>query len=262
MYKFFNYKNIKIRVKTTGHGYTIVLLHGFLENLSIWHEIASELSKKNRIIAIDLLGHGETGNLGYIHTMEDQAKMVKAILKQLKIRKCILIGHSMGGYVCLAYSELFTDNVRGLCLLNSSPLADTKDKMSNRDRAIEAVKQNRKTFIRIAIKNLFAKHNQAIFKEDIEIISKAAITLSNQGIIAALEGMKIRKGRLQLFKTAIFKKLLIIGRQDPTLDYRLLLDLTKKTTVKVVEFPDGHMSYIENKNELLPALKSFVKSCN
>ena len=104
---FILHKNTKVYFTSQGTGTAVVLLHGFLENSSMWNEISKELSKKNRIICIDLLGHGASESHGYIHTMEDQAEMVKAVLDYLQLRKYILIGHSMGGYVALALAQLY-----------------------------------------------------------------------------------------------------------------------------------------------------------
>lgn len=257
----FFYKNINIQYSEVGKGKTIVLLHGFLENSSMWNEISIELSKKNRVVCIDLLGHGETENLGYIHTMEMQAEMVKAVLNHLRLRKYILIGHSMGGYVALAFAKLLPQNVKGLSLMNSTALPDTQEKKTNRDRAIVAVKQNHRTFVRIAIPMLFSEDNRAIFTNEIKQVTNEALNISPQGIIAALEGMKVREDLTYMYKTAVFPIQLIIGKQDPALDYISLIDQTKNTNVEVNEFPDGHMSHIENKRELIKAFQNFIKKC-
>jgi len=147
------YKNTKVSFTSIGSGPAVVLLHGFLENSSMWNQISEQISKKNRVVCIDLLGHGATENCGYIHTMEDQAEMVKAVLDHLRLRKYILIGHSMGGYIALAFAKLYPNNVKGLCLMNSTALPDSEEKKTNRDRGIVAVKQNHKTFVRIAKAN-------------------------------------------------------------------------------------------------------------
>jgi len=262
MYKFFTFKNTQIRYTVTGKSSAVVLLHGFLENLNMWNAVVSSLSKRNRVITIDLLGHGKSGNLGYIHTMENQAQMIKAVLNHLRLRKYILIGHSMGGYICLAFADIYSDAIKGICLMNSSAIGDNIEKRINRDRGIEAVKQNHKTFIRIAIPNLFSEDNRSIFKSEISLITKEALQLTTQGIIASLEGMKIRKDRTYLLKSNDFDKMLIIGKKDPVLDHESLIKQTKGTDVSVIEFPDGHMSHIENKEELITTLKDFVKSCN
>ena len=256
------YKNTNVNFTSKGKGSAVVLIHGFLENSSMWKEVSQELSKKNRVICIDLLGHGKTGNLGYIHSMEDQAQMVKAVLNHLKLRKYVIVGHSMGGYTALAFAKLFPSAIKGLCLMNSTALPDSEERKLNRDRAIKAVKQNPKTLIRLAIPLLFYKKNREVYFKEIEQITQEALQLSPQGIIAALEGMKIRKNQTSIYKTANFPIQMVIGKQDPALDYESLISQTKNTNVKVIEFPDGHMSHIENKNELIESLTSFIKRCN
>jgi pimeloyl-ACP methyl ester carboxylesterase len=207
------------------------------------------------------LGHGKTGNLGYIHSMEDQARMVKAVLNYLRLRKYVFIGHSMGGYVALAFTKLFPLTMKGLCLMNSTALPDSEEKKVNRDRTIKAVKQYHKTFIRLAIPNLFSEKNREVFIKEIEQITSEALKISTQGIVAALEGMKIRKNQTSIYKTAKLSIQMIVGKQDPALDYESLIRQTNNTNVKVIEFPDGHMSHIENKKELIEVLSSFIKCC-
>lgn len=256
------HKNTKVHFSSIGKGSAVVLLHGFLENSSMWNSIAKNLSKKYKVICIDLLGHGKTENHGYVHTMEDQAEMVKTVLNHLRLRKYVLIGHSMGGYVALAFSQLFPRNVKGLCLMNSNALPDSEEKKLHRDRAIKAVKQNPKTFVRIAIPMLFSEKNRERLKIAIEKVIEEALRNEPQGIIAALEGMKIRKDQTSIYKTANFPIQLIIGEQDSALDYNSLIEQAKHTKVEIVEFPDGHMSHLENKNELIETLTSFIKTCN
>lgn len=257
----FSYKNTSVNFTSKGTGNTLVLLHGFLENNSMWNSISQELSKKYRVVCIDLLGHGLTENLGYIHTMKEQAAMVVAVLKHLRLRKYIVVGHSMGGYIALEIAKLVPKNVKGLCLMNSTALPDSDEKKINRDRAIVAVKQNHKTFIRIAIPMLFSEDNRAKLATEILKVTNEALQLSPQGIIAALEGMKIRENNTSIYKSAIFPIQMIIGKQDPALDYNSLIAQTKNTNVHVIEFPDGHMSHIENTDALTTALATFIKKC-
>ncbi len=240
------YKGIDLHYTDQGKGIAVVLLHGFLENKTMWNSLVTELIKKHRAIAIDLLGHGTTGCLGYIHTMTDMADAVHAVLSHLKLRRIVLIGHSMGGYVSLAYTEHYPDMVKGLCLANSTAIDDSKEKKLNRDRAIKAVKHNHKSFIRMSIANLFSETTRAHFFNEIESLKEDAIKMPLQGIIAALEGMKIRPNRQILLKNTSFKKLLLIGKQDPVLEYNTLIEQTKGLDIEIIEFPDGHMSYIEN----------------
>ena len=253
------HKGINIFYTDNGTDVPVVLLHGFLENSTMWDAFIPVLSKNNRIICIDLLGHGQTDCLGYIHSMELMADIVKAVLDHLKISQTIIIGHSMGGYVALAFAEKNPKDVIGLCLMNSTANADSSERKKNRDRAIIAVKQNYKTFVRIAVVNLFRPKNRRIFTKQIKFIKEEALKMPVQGIVAALEGMKIRKDREQLFKNSAYEKLMIISKKDPVLDFKSLIKQTKNSNIKVVEFPDGHMSHIENETLFLHTIVHFIE---
>lgn len=253
------YKNTKISFTDDGKGTAVVLLHGFLENKTMWDKYVSALSKNHRVITIDLLGHGETECLGYVHTMEDQADMIFAVLISLRIRKIVLVGHSMGGYVALAFAELYPDNVKGLFLLNSTSRADSDERKINRDRAIKAVKQNHTNFVRISISNLFSEDNREVLAKEIEKVKLQALKTPLQGIVASLEGMKIRKDREVLLHFAPYPIQLVLGKKDGVLIYDDTIDQIEGTKVELTTFPDGHMSHIENEKELKIVLLEFLK---
>ena len=254
------YKNTKISYTEQGKGTALILLHGFLENQTMWTNLIPELTKRNRVITIDLLGHGQTECMGYVHSMEDQADMVHAVLQELKIRKVILIGHSMGGYSALAFAELYPDYMKGLVLLNSTSRADSEEKKINRDRAIVAVKQNYTNFVRMSIANLFSEDNREQLTDEIEKVKTEGLRTPLQGIVAALEGMKIRKDREVILHFAPYPIQLILGKKDGVLIYDDTVDQIDGTKVKLTTFPDGHMSHIENRSTLKKVLVEFLKS--
>jgi pimeloyl-ACP methyl ester carboxylesterase len=254
------YKNTKISYSDNGKGNAVVLLHGFLENQTMWQDLVPELSKKHRVITLDLLGHGETECLGYVHSIEENAEVARTVLSKLRIRKAVFVGHSMGGYVALAYAELYPEKVRGLVLLNSTSKADSEERKANRNRAIKAVKKDYTTFVRLSITNLFSEENREKMIAEIEKVKLEALNTPLQGIVASLEGMKIRKDRETLLHSSTFPMLLILGKKDGVLNYKDNLQQIENTNVKLVTFPDGHMSHIENKEELLKVLSGFLKS--
>ncbi len=253
------FKNTAISFSDIGKGTAVVLLHGFLENKTMWRELVPSLAEKNRVISIDLLGHGETDCLGYIHSMEENAEIVNAILSHLRIRKAIFIGHSMGGYVALAFAELHINKVKGLVLLNSTALEDSVERKINRDRAIKAVKQNYINFVRMSIANLFSENNRNRLENEIEKVKLEALKTPLQGIVASLEGMKIRKDRQFILKETDFPKLLILGEKDGVLLYKDNASQIEATNTELISFPDGHMSHIENKEELEKVIASFLR---
>jgi pimeloyl-ACP methyl ester carboxylesterase len=191
--------------------------------------------------------------------MEDQADMIFAVLISLRIRKIVLVGHSMGGYVALAFAELYPDNVKGLFLLNSTSRADSDERKINRDRAIKAVKQNHTNFVRISITNLFSEDNREVLVKEIEKVKLQALKTPLQGIVASLEGMKIRKDREVLLHFAPYPIQLVLGKKDGVLIYYDTIDQIEGTKVELTTFPDGHMSHIENEKELKIVLLEFLK---
>ena len=256
--KHFLHKNTKISYSDSGTGNAIVLLHGYLENSSMWDFCIPEMAKYNHIIAIDLLGHGKSECLGYIHTMEDQAEMVFALLQHLNIKKATLIGHSMGGYVALAFAELYPESLKSLVLMNSTSYEDSADRKKNRERAIKMVKKDYTTFVRLSIANLFSPENRELLINEIEKVKLEALKTPLQGIIAAQEGMKIRKERTDIFQDLKVPKLLILSKKDPVLDFQENLRQIENTAIKLATLNDGHMSHIENREELLKVLLDFL----
>jgi len=172
MQQFVRYKNIEIGYSVSGKGNTLVFLHGFLETSSMWDAFVTEFSKTHKVITIDLLGHGKTGCIGLVHSIENMANAVKAVLKHLKIKRSYFIGHSLGAYVALAFAENEFDAVKGLCLINASINADSPARIKIRNRVIEAAKTNYKAIINIAIENSFCLKSRSRFKNEIKALKK------------------------------------------------------------------------------------------
>jgi pimeloyl-ACP methyl ester carboxylesterase len=118
----------------------------------------------------------------------------------------------------------------------------------------------RLNFLSLSIANLFSEANRERLSSEIESVKKEALKTPLQGIVASLEGMKIRQDREVLLHLTPYPKLLILGEKDPVLNYEETKEQIENTTVKLVTFPDGHMSHIENQDQLLIVLLAFFKS--
>ncbi len=245
---------MQIAFTVEGKGETIVLLHGFLESSTIWKNVVSAFKETHQIITIDLLGHGKTEKLGYIHSMETMAETVHAVLSELKGEKASIIGHSMGGYVALAFAEKFPQQLEKLVLLNSSTVADSEERKENRDRAKRLVKQNKQAFISMAIKNLFTDENRSALRTEINALVEEAVQLPEEYIIASVEGLKNRKDRTEILQQYSGEKIIIAGKNDPVVPFKEIEAIAEKTNSTFISFEDGHMSYLENEEELLKVL--------
>lgn len=252
-----------IHFEEQGTGDVLVLLHGFTESLKIWKDFVSVLSKNFRIITIDLPGHGKSSVLAEVHTMELMADVVKSVLDYLEIPKCVLIGHSMGGYVSLAFSRKYHKQVKGLGLFHSTSLADTEEAKENRSRAIEIIRNNHNSFLLSFIPDLFAPENKSHYQSEIRELIDEAKTMSAQAIIAAQEGMKQRSSTLDVLINAAYPVMFIAGQKDSRIPFENIwvqMALTE-TTYSLILRNTGHMGYIESKAETLGFIEHFARAC-
>ena len=254
----FTYKETQIHFTSFGQGEPMLLLHGFLENSSMWESLQKELSKTYSIYALDLPGHGHTDAIGYIHTMEEYAALVLAFAEFQKLDSFSLIGHSMGGYVALALAELHSEKIKKLVLLNSSPLADSDSKKIERDRAITMIQKYPEAFVRMAVKHLFLPKDQKRLSSEIDIAILNAKMCSQQGIINTLKGMRDRKDRTEVLNNLSTKCLVILGEDDKVINFEKTKTIAKKSGTKFSILPGGHMSYLEHPDLLLKTTQAFL----
>ncbi|WP_299108711.1 alpha/beta hydrolase [uncultured Winogradskyella sp.] len=254
-----NYKNSKIHYTTEGEGEAVVLLHGFLESLEMWNDFIPELSRTHQVICIDLLGHGKTDCLGYVHTMEQMADAVYAVVQSLNIESAHFIGHSMGGYVSLALAEAHPELFIGLCLMNSSFDADNNERKLIRTRACKMAQMNYKVLINMSFANLFTEESKIKHETEYHSALQLALKTPLQGYIAAQEGMKLRPYRFESYKNLKAHKLIIIGRKDGLINSEQLINQIKQTDINYIEFSEGHMSSIENKSDLSYNILRFIE---
>lgn len=234
---------------------TILCLHGFLENKAIFNFLFEDTYFDTyNLIAIDLLGHYESECIGFIHTMEDQAQMIHELVSQLKLKKINIIGHSLGGYVALAFYELYQKKVAKICLLNSTANADNPEKRVNRLRGIELVKKNTLVFIQMAIANLFDEKTRSKHSEKIEWLKQLALANKTQGLIANIHGMMDRKDRVFLLekKNRVFY---ISGIKDNIMPIENTREEVALYKNKFYEIDGFHMLWLENPEIIKKILK-------
>ena len=182
------YKSTFINYADEGSGPVVVLLHGYLETLDIWGTFAEELSKTFRVITMDIPGHGKSGKISEIHTVDILAEALEYLLHSLHISKAFFIGHSMGGYTVLSYLARNPMKVSGICLFHSTPFADTEQKKVARSQEIELVREGKlKSFIPANVVKSFATDNLERLKDKVEWAEKIAFQNKPEGIIALLD---------------------------------------------------------------------------
>ena len=238
----------------------VVLLHGFLGDHTVWKDFSRELSKTYRVLAPDLPGHGKSPVLAEVHSMELMADAIAQYLNRNEVERAFFVGHSMGGYVALALAKKYPKRVKGICLLNSTALADTPQRQADRLRAVRVVEANPALFIREAIPALYYPKNHERIARRIMRYKKIALATSKEGAIAAILGMKDRKDRTALIRSGKFPVLYLAGEHDQSVTVESIIDQTRDTSAEVHVFPDcAHMGFDEAPGACLKVLSGFLE---
>ena len=239
----------------------VVLLHGYLESLRVWDDFVGLLTDKVRVVAIDIPGHGRSSNIAPVHTMEMMAEVVKAVLDELKIERVTLVGHSMGGYVSLAFCAAYPHMLDGLVLLSSSPNPDTELKRENRRREIALVRAGKKDALaRVAPEAGFAEHNRRRLKSYIDDLVECVHITEDDGIVALLGGMIERVDQNEMLRKCNVPQLFIMGKHDayiPVEAAEAIIANNPQAEVAWLE-NSGHMGFIEEPEACAEALLKFV----
>jgi pimeloyl-ACP methyl ester carboxylesterase len=257
-------RNGKIHYTDQGRGQVILLLHGYLETSEVWDGFSRKLAEKFRVISPDLPGHGQSDIFGETHTMEHMAGIIKELLESLEIEKAFLTGHSLGGYVALAFAEHFPEKLSGYCLFHSHPLADSPEALEKREREINLVRAGKKDLMYPDnVVKMFAKSNLKKFNASLERSKQIASSIQGEGIIAVLKGMMARPSRLSVMEEGRVPCLWILGAMDNYIDCELAqtkVKLPRNAELAVLK-NSGHMGFIEEEEKSLEILAEFVGKC-
>lgn len=255
------FQNTQLRYRDLGTGLPVVLLHGYLESLEIWQPFQEKLAEKFRVIAPDLPGHGHSGPIAGVNTMDDVAQAVNFLLEKLHLGKVFMFGHSMGGYATLAFARHYSGKLHGFSLVHSHPFADTPQTIENRNREIQLVREGKQQLLfRTNIPKGFADKNLQRFSAEIKKAQQTALNTPPEGIIALLEGMKQRQDSSHLLKTTTLPFLYVIGRHDNYIPFSMLerIELPPQAETLVLE-NSGHSGFIEEQDKLLETVTNFME---
>ena len=240
----------------------LVFLHGFCESKEIWDDFIPKIPSKFNCLALDLPGFGTNTDTVSIQSIEAMAEAVYQELEKRQIKKYILIGHSLGGYVSLALAEKYPKMLQGLCLFHSSALADTEEKKANRNKTIEFIeKHGVNLFIQSFVAPLFAPASREKCKNAIEKLIKIGQVIPAENVISVTKAMRDRKPRLHVLKEAAFPVMFIAGKEDGAVPL--------EATLQQCHLPDnsttiflggtGHMGMFEKPYETRKSIEKFAE---
>jgi pimeloyl-ACP methyl ester carboxylesterase len=258
---FFSFREGRIHYSDSGKGGIIVLLHGYLESSEVWNGFSEKLASAFRVITVDLPGCGLSDVYGEVHSMEFIAMAVKELIAYLNLKKVFLTGHSLGGYVTLAFLELFPESLSGYCLFHSQPFPDSPAALEKRKREIAIVKMGKKNLMYPDnVIRMFAESNLEKFSVALQRSKDIASRIPGEGIIAVLNGMMIRPSRMNFMEEGKVPCLWILGSMDNYIPCEIIQKQVKlPSNARVVVLKNsGHMGFVEEEDLSVKIVSDFV----
>ncbi len=206
-------KPIALRYTDEGRGPPLVFLHGFPFTRQVWQKQVEALRSFYRVIAPDLRGFGESEATAGPTTMDEYATDVRALLTRLTTAKVVLVGHSMGGYVALAFARRFPALLRGLVLVSTKAGPDSAEAAAGRRAMADSVKASgvRVVVDAVAPKMLAPGSQDARMAGEVRAFMAAS---KPAGVIAALLGMAERPDATAFLAQVAVPTLIVTGADD------------------------------------------------
>jgi pimeloyl-ACP methyl ester carboxylesterase len=253
----FKMKDSTISYFDIGKGSPLVLLHGFCGSSLYWENIIPELSKNYRVIAPDLPGHGESTILDENYSIDDFANQIKTLLDELNIQEVTMFGHSLGGYITLAFAEKYSERLNGFSLIHSTAFPDSDEAKKGREANVEKVKQ-------VGIQELINGLVPKLFSPDhldekyVAIAKEIGYRTSPLGAIKTLIAMKERTDRNFVLEGTQLPVLLLAGEKDQIIPSKNTFSVNKSNIKQSLIKNSGHMSMYENPMELISEIKAYL----
>jgi pimeloyl-ACP methyl ester carboxylesterase len=240
----------------------LILLHGFCETHRLWDRFREVLGEETWVLCPDLPGFGQSTSLPDGFTISDVAHRMAAWLEQLHISKCILIGHSLGGYVALAMLEHYPQLVAGIGLFHSTAYADSPQKRRSRNNVIYFVeKHGVEVFATSFVPQLFYHTNRKRLREQVDAVVANAAATPPHTLVGYTRAMQQRPNRLPVLEKWGGPVLYIIGEKDTSVsldDSLHQLESLPQADAHILH-DTGHMGMLEQEDQSLQIVKDFLQ---
>ncbi len=264
MYQSIAYRHTTLSYRKSGNGKALVLLHGFGEDGHVWDQQKAVLEKSMMVLIPDIPGTGKSGRWDETNIeISDYANALLAILDAEGIESCCLLGHSMGGYITLAFAELYPDRLVGFGLIHSTAYADSNEKKANRLKAVELMEQyGAGAFLRNTIPTLFsAAFKKAAPNQVLAQIEQAA-HVDTKACQQYTLAMRNRPNRTSVLEDNPLPILFVIGTEDtaaPLADLMAQIKLPLYASIHILDNV-GHMGMLEAADTMTNHIINFVEN--
>jgi 3-oxoadipate enol-lactonase len=244
--------NITLAYERLGSGAPLMLIHGFPFDHTIWNDVSTLLKNDFALILPDLRGFGQSTTVETLYTMSDMADDLAGLLDHLKIEKSALAGHSMGGYVALAFAKKYPQRVSGLALVASQAAADPPERKAGRYQTADEVAAKG---VEIVSEGMSTKLSADLGVQ--AIIRPLMERQSSSAVIGALKAMAEREDLFSHLSSVSFLVVLIHGDADVLIPVERAREIKAALPyARLMELRGaGHMPMMESASETANGLR-------
>ena len=253
---------MELNYQELGAGQPLILIHGFCNDHTLWDLVREPLSEHYKVITIDLPGHGQSPMLDGKVTFPRVADELASWIIDKGYQECIVVGHSMGGYVTLHLTEQHPELVKAFGLFHSNAFEDPPQRKEGRLRSIDIVRQQGMgVFIESFIPFLFFHERIEELIPMIDKATKMALNTSPETHMAFTQAMYDRADKSHLLKIEK-PKLIIAGDHDSAISFDLSFKMMKmaRHASTHIMYDTGHMGMLERPVESSKQLLDFANS--
>jgi pimeloyl-ACP methyl ester carboxylesterase len=244
---------------------TLLLIHGFGEDHCIWKAQIQYLSEFYRIIAPNLPGvHCKPLTIHHSHQPQINlyVEVLHELMHHLHIEQYYVMGHSMGGYIGLAFADYYTNHVMGLGLIHSTTYADSDAKKASRMKVAEFLEEHGTLkYLETATANLFANPFKEQHPDKIQTVIDSASDISKETMMQFVFAMRNRRAHTHLLTQKRIPIWMIVGKEDiavPFEDSQAQIELLPTKNVLILE-QVGHMGMLEATDKVNQAMHQFIQ---
>lgn len=246
---------VELYYEEFGQGFPVILMHGYPLNHTIWMPVVERLQAHARVITPDLRGHGKSPVTDGEYSMRLMAEDIHALMNRLDLPKAVLVGHSMAGYVSLAFARAYPGRLAGLAMVASQAEADSSEKRQG--RYITAEEVGRKGVRQVA-KSMLPKLTPR--KELAADLMEIMLKTPKKGVIGTLKGMAERPDALEWLAEIEVPAVVIAGEQDAIIPLERARTMTQMLRRGwLVEIPEAaHMPMLETPQVVADTIQQLV----
>lgn len=243
-----------------GQGPNLLFIHGFCESLEMWEHWVPTFAQSHTVYTIDLPGFGKSPLDFHPVSLESVAIILQEWMETQQIVNPILIGHSLGGYITLALTELMGSDIQAIGLFHSTAFADSPEKKHTRNKTYQFIQKfGVGKFIDSFVPPLFSEENRQLMQREIDQLIDAGKLSSKEGVLSYIHAMRDRRDRLEIYQTYSNPKLMIAGNYDQAVPIEQSRKHRPFTTSYHELSQAGHMGMFEASQESMKIVGQFLR---